>query len=132
MPLARAFVCGAGRHCEMGEPALVLTRNDVEREPAACPDRFDDIGPIASKPQARRADRREGPDVEATCLFSHVRDRPHGPLERLGRDHSGRLQTLAEARHAARSTTVRHRPCPPVSSSATWNLTELVPVSMIA
>ena len=89
----------ARRDGEIRQPALVRTRDHLERQAGTCSNRRHDVGPVTRHPGARRTDDGDGLDVEEASLVRHLADHSRGPLERLGADLAGRLETLAEAGH---------------------------------
>ncbi len=88
-----------GLRGKVGQPALLLARNDLDRNPRSSSNCFDDRRTVAGDPQAGRANGNDRPHAAALCLAAHVRDRVRGPLRCFGRDLTGLLEALAQTRH---------------------------------
>ena len=89
----------AGRNGEIGEPALFLSRDHFDREPRPGPHLLDDLGLVSRDAQARRPHDGVGADLETAGLVGHLADCLRGPIERLGADLAGGLETLAQPGH---------------------------------
>ena len=76
-----------------------------------------------------RTDTTMAQNVDAASFVRHLADRLRGPLERVGADVAGRLETLAEPGHDHDRRRFATGHARPRRAPAMWNLIEFVPAA---
>src|SRR6478672_4156245 len=84
---------------EIGEPALVLAGDHVDRDSGRGLDRREHVAGVARHPQPGRADRDDRDRVVALRFVDHPGDGGHGPLDRGWRDRTRLLDPFAQPAH---------------------------------
>ena len=119
--------CGRG---DVREAALLFAADDLDRPPATSSKRIVERGTVRGAAQPRGTDDHDRVGALRTRLVVQRADHRDRPLDRLGRQHTRRVEPFAEPCDLGAIGTAAV--VPSGRRSPTKNLTEFVPTSMTA